>query len=144
MHHFRQLSKEDREMLLKFPAYVTLLAANSAQGLEKSEKNEALKFAHIKTFTSHPLLRDFYQEVDQHFKRDIETLDAELPKEKDQREQVIRKGLIAIEMILGKLDEEYGLVMHKSMQSFKEHVSKAHHNVLESFVFPVPIKGLTS
>jgi len=29
------------------------------------------------------------------------------------------------------------------MKSFKEHVSEAHHNVLEDFLFPIPIKGLT-
>lgn len=142
MQHFKELPQTDREKLLQFPAYLTLLAANNVS-LEKSEKQEAQKFAHIKTFTSHPLLRDFYEEVDSRFKSDLEKLDAELPKDKDQREQTIRKRLVEIEMVLGKLSEEYSLIMHKSMQSFKEHISRAHHNVLESFVFPVPIKGLT-
>lgn len=143
MQHYQDLTPEDRAKLLLFPAYLTLLASNSNGGLEESEKKQAQRFAHIKTFTSHPLLRDFYDEVDSHFKTDLERLDAELPKDKDQREQIIRKRLIEIEMVLGKLNEEYSLIMHKSMRSFKEHISKAHHNVLESFVFPIPIKGLT-
>jgi hypothetical protein len=29
------------------------------------------------------------------------------------------------------------------MKSFKDHVSKAHHNVLVDFIFPMPIKGLS-
>jgi hypothetical protein len=33
--------------------------------------------------------------------------------------------------------------MNQSMKSFKEHVSASHQNFLESFIFPVPIEGIT-
>jgi len=46
-------------------------------------------------------------------------------------------------LILKKLGKEYASTMHRSMKTFKDHVSKAHRNVLEYFVFPLPIKGLT-
>jgi hypothetical protein len=29
------------------------------------------------------------------------------------------------------------------MKSFKEHVSKAHHNILVDFIFPMPLEGLS-
>ncbi|MCU7549288.1 hypothetical protein OCK74_09180 [Chitinophagaceae bacterium LB-8] len=42
-----------------------------------------------------------------------------------------------------KLGKEYASAMRRSMQSFKDHVSKAHHNVLVDFIFPIPIKGIS-
>jgi hypothetical protein len=41
------------------------------------------------------------------------------------------------------LGEGYRSAMHRSMKSFKDHVSKAHRNVLIDFIFPMPIKGLS-
>lgn len=48
-----------------------------------------------------------------------------------------------IEKVVLKLGKEYAAVMHRNMKSFKEHVSKAHHNVFIDFIFPMPIEGLT-
>ena len=42
MKQFSTLTKEEREALLKFPAYITLLAANSDGLLDKAEINEAI------------------------------------------------------------------------------------------------------
>jgi len=66
-----------------------------------------------------------------------------LPTEKDFREAAIKKELLKLEKIVQKLGKDYTLTMHSSMKSFKEHVSKAHHNVLTNFIFPLPIPGLT-
>jgi hypothetical protein len=38
--------------------------------------------------------------------------------------------------------EEYTLAMHRSLKTFKEHVSNAHHSVIEDFVLPLSIPGL--
>jgi hypothetical protein len=38
---------------------------------------------------------------------------------------------------------DFAKIMHKSMHSYTEHVSKAHNNVLEYFLIPFYIKGLT-
>ena len=70
-------------------------------------------------------------------------LDRDLPKENDKREATIKKELLNLEIIVLKLGKEFTSTMHRSMQSFKEHVSKAHHNVLVDFIFPIPIHGLT-
>jgi hypothetical protein len=51
--------------------------------------------------------------------------------------------LVNLEKIVLKLGEKYVSVMHSSMKSFKEHVSKAHRNVLADFLFPLPIEGIT-
>ncbi|MEO5995257.1 MAG: hypothetical protein ABIO76_03770 [Ginsengibacter sp.] len=72
-----------------------------------------------------------------------EELDKGLPEERDKREKAIRSELAEPEKIVAKLGKEYVSIMRRSLKSFKDHVSKAHHNVLLDFIFPVPIKGLT-
>lgn len=51
MKQFNTLTKEEKEVLLKFPAYITLLAANSDGSLDKAEKKETIKLEHIKTYS---------------------------------------------------------------------------------------------
>ncbi len=137
MKQFRNLSIQEKETLLKFPAYISLLAANSDGKLDKSEKKSAIKFSHIKTYSSDPLLAEFYKEADNVFKHNIEQLDKELPDEKEQRGTVIKNELLKLEKIVLKRGQDYASTMHRSMNSFKDHVSKAHHNVLMDLLFPL-------
>jgi hypothetical protein len=141
MKPFKNLSEEEYKMLLKFPAFISLLAANQDGKLDEVEKKSAIKFAHIKTFTCNPLLIDFYEEVDKVFERNIVDLDQELPKGKENRDAAIRSELLKLESIVLKSGQVYTSTMFESMLSFKDHVSKAHNNVLVDFVFPLSIKG---
>jgi anaerobic ribonucleoside-triphosphate reductase len=143
MKQFSTLTKDEREALLKFPAYITLLAANSDGLLDKAEKKEALKLEHVKTFSADPLLKEFYQEADKVFKNNLEKLVENLPEGRKSREAAIKSELAKLEKIIWKLGDDFASVMHHSMKSFKDHVSKAHHNVLVDIIFPLPIKGLS-
>jgi hypothetical protein len=143
MKPFKKLSVQENEELLKFPAYISLLAANSDGKLDEVEKMSAIKFVHTKTFSSDPFLVNFYLEADKVFENNIEKLDKDLPKEKDKREAIIRKEILNLEMIILKLGKKYTSSMHQSMKSFKEHVFKAHHNIIVDMILPLPIPGLT-
>jgi len=123
--------------------YVSMLAAEKNDHLDKIEKRTAIQFCHIKTFTCYPLLSKFYQAAEKNFESNISELDSALPINKADREEMILKDLAKIENILLKLGTDYALVMHRSMRSFKNHVSRAHRNILEYFVFPLPINGIT-
>jgi len=140
---FKKLSVGEKGALLKFPVYISLLAAENDDKLDEDEKKAAIKLSHIKTFSCDPLLAEFYKEADMVFKNNIEQLDKNLPKEKNKKDAVIKMELLKLEEIITKLGDKYSSVMHHSMQSFKEHVSKAHNNVLVDFIFPIPIQGLT-
>jgi len=143
MKSFKDLTESENNALLKFPAYITLLSANSDGILDEAEKKSAIKFSHIKTYSCDPLLDEFYKEADRDFEYNIELLNKNLPAEKHSRETAIRKEMANIEKIVLKLGKEYTSVMRRSMKSFKDHVSKAHHNVLVDFIFPLPIKGIS-
>jgi hypothetical protein len=141
MNPFEKLSKQEYELLLKFPVYISLLAVNFDGNIDETEKKTAIKFAHTKTFTSDPLLREFYNEADLVFEKNIVQLDNELPSEKETRKAAINKELLIIDKIVFKLGEDYVSKMHDSMNSFKEHVLKAHQNIVFDFMFPFPISG---
>ena len=143
MSLFKNLSAKEKEALLKFPVYISLLAASCDDTLDETEKEAAIKFAHTKTFSCDPLLTKFYTEAEKVFESNIAQIDKELPKEKHSREDAIKKELKNLNKIIMKLGKEYTLTMHRSMTSFKNHVSKAHHNVFVDFIFPLPIPGLS-
>jgi hypothetical protein len=140
---FEKLSNADQTEFLKFPAYISLLAANKDGTTDKQELKTAIDFDHMKTYTCNPILSGFYEKADHVFKNNLIELDNELPKGKGDRDTAIMAKLGMIEKLLLKFDKVYASTMHQSMKSFKEHVSASHQNFLESFIFPVPIKGIT-
>ena len=143
MNNLDILTTPEKETLLRFPAYISLLAAENDNSLDETERKAAIRFCHIKTYSSDPLLSEFYKEAEKVFEKNITVLDEELPKNKAEREKRIKHDLVKIEPILLKLDPGYASIMHRSMKSFKNHVSRAHRNVLEYFIFPLPINGIT-
>lgn len=140
---FENLSKADQKEFLKFPAYISLLAANKDGIVDQQEIKTAIDFDHMKTYTCNPMLSGFYEKADQVFKDNIVELDSELPKGKEDRDNTLMSKLGTLEKMLLKFDKVYAATMHQSMKSFKEHVSATHQNFLENFIFPIPIKGIT-
>ena len=143
MKLYENLNSAEKEMLLKFPAYISLLAANADGKMDDAEKKEAIKLTHIKTYSSGPELSTFYKDAEIVFQKNINQLDQQLPKDKNAREAAINVELEKLKAILCKLGKEYSRHMKKSMQSYTHHVSKAHNNVIESFLIPIHIDGLT-
>jgi hypothetical protein len=140
---FKDLSQPEREQLLKFPIYLSLLAASKDCRLDGREMHTAIKLTHIKTFSCDPVLADYYAEVDKNFETTATEISGQFPVDKEARELAIKRELNKLELILRKLDNRYAAIMHESLRSYKDHVSRAHRNVLEYFIFPLPISGIT-
>ena len=143
MKIFKRLTNKQIDALLKYPAYISILAASIDDTLDKAEEKAAIEIAHTKAFSSDPILKKFYKEVEKVFIKNLEQLENELPKDKISREAAIKKELLHLENIVKKLGKKYDIAMHQSMKSFKDHISRAHHNVLIDLIFPIPIPGLT-
>ncbi len=143
MSIFENISEYEKNALLNYPAYISLLAANKDGVLDEAEKKAAVDLYRTKTFANDALLEEFYSEQDAVFEKNLLDIDMKLPKDKQKRESMIKTELIYISNVLSKLDEKYSTAMNKSMEAFKEHVSKAHHSILVSFILPIPISGLS-
>jgi len=142
MNSYRSLSAEQKLALLKLPVYVSLLAATD-NTLDEAEKLSAIKLAHTRSFSCEPLLSEFYMEADKEFGNIINQLNRELPKQNQKREDIIKHELFKLEKIIAKLDSEFIEAMERSLKTFKEHVINAHHSVIEDFVLPISIPGLS-
>jgi hypothetical protein len=142
MTTYNKLSPTDQQELLKFPVYISLLAANADGTTDDEEKNTAVAFEHTKTYSGNPILGDFYSKSEALFKENWCQLDNELPKGKIERDKELKVLIEKAAPILQKFDPDYQKAVHKSMLAFRDHVSRAHHNVLLDFIFPIPIKGI--
>src|SRR6218665_93646 len=143
MELFKNLSPQEEEKLLKFPVYIALLASNADGAFDDIEKKSAIELTHIRSYQSKHSLSEFYKKAELVFEKNILEIDSNLPKGKEEREIALKTALSSLEEILEKLGYAYSKLMHESMQSFKEHVSNAHGGILQHFIFPFPIKGIT-
>jgi len=145
IRQFEKLTNEERNLLYKAPALVSVLASSSFNKTEinPSQKADAIKLAHLKTFTAKPLLLNYYAEVEKGFKAAFETaIQKYFPFDEAKRSE-LKKELENIHIIIKKLDKEYADVLSKSLENYTKHVKAASHSVFQDFIFPIPIKGLT-
>lgn len=133
-----QLNETDRKTLLRAPSLVAILAAISDDGkVSKQEKAASIKLAHFRTYTSHPLLHNYYTEVDKVFEKYFEEALAELPEDWKAKESFIEEKLAALADVLPKVNSVYAKTLVKSLESFARHVFKSNSSFLEYFVLPV-------
>ncbi len=140
-----KLSTEDRNLLYKAPVLVSVLASSSFDEVKinKSQKTDAIKLAHLKTFTAMPLLLPYYAEVEKGFKEAFEAaIKKYFPFDEAKRNE-LKKEMDKISLVINKLDKEYAEALGKSFERYAKHVKKAAHSVFQDFIFPMPIKGLS-
>lgn len=107
-----ELSAEYRAILLKAPALVSVLVASGDHEISKSEKADAVKMAHLKTYTANPLLINYYKEVETDFVRNFqETVKKYSPFDNLKRE-ALKKEISIANNILTKLDPEISKTLH--------------------------------
>ena len=141
---YEDLTPSEKELLKKYPVYVSLLAATyHNHGMDSKEKQTAIEFIHVKSFHSVPELTAFYDDAEKDFEKNLVLLNQQLPQEKKARETKIQEEIVKIEHIVKSMDGDFAAALHKSMEAFREHVSNSHQSLVEYFVFPIPIKGLT-
>ncbi len=140
---FGILNAADLELLFKAPALVSVLAASTYNRINQDQKAEALKLAHLKTFTARAELISYYRQVEQHFQSDFEALEKQFfPFDKPNRE-ALRTEIEKANVIISKLDEHVAEVLHQSLSDYATHIKRSGIGILDDFIFPLLIKGLT-
>lgn len=133
-----KLSDKDRETVLRAPAIVALLAAVSDDGkVSSSEKSEAIRLAHLRTYTSPEILHNFYRAVDEVFESYFEEELNQLPDNKEDREKRLADRLKDLDEVLPKMNKVYAKELVISLKSFSRHVFKTNSGFLEYFVLPI-------
>lgn len=140
---FEKLTDEERALMFKAPVLVSVLASCSLNEVNKSSKADAIKLAHLKTFTADPLLLAYYNVVEKDFKDEFEAALKKYFPFGEAEQNSIKKEMGKIGLIMNKLNVGYADVLNRSLAKYSNHVKKAGHSIFEDFLFPVPIKGLT-
>lgn len=143
LYSFKDLTSREQELLIRFPVYLSLMAAREDHKLDNKERKTVIKLTHIKKFACDPRLADYYAAVDKDFESSVTEISADLPKAEPQRELAIKRELNHLRLILRKLDEDYAASLYSSLRSYTSQVHRAHRHILEYFLFPLPINGMT-
>lgn len=133
-----RLDEIDRGIILRAPAVVALLAAVSDDGIvSEDEKAAAIKLAHFRTYTSKPILHNYYKEVDKCFVENFESIMAQLPEDWKEKERFLENRLTNLDPVLQKIDPVYAEELITSLKSFAKHVFKSNSNFLQNFLLPI-------
>jgi hypothetical protein len=140
---FKKLTTQERKLLYTAPVLVSVLASCSFKKINKIQKADALKLAHLKTFTAIPLLIPYYTIAEEKFKELFEEAIKEyFPFDEGKRIE-LKKEIDKVNLVIEKLDIEYARVLHKSLEKYARHVKRSTHSVFVDFILPFPIPGLT-
>jgi hypothetical protein len=140
---FENLLPSEAHILLKAPALISVYAACSLRGVNPAQKTDAVKLAHLKTFTAHPTLIPFYREVENNFKDEFEEAAKMYMPFDDEQMDRLKQKIERIKFIVRKLEPEYAKLLLRSFEKYERHVRRAAHSVVEDFIFPIPIPGLS-
>jgi len=135
---FSGISKNEFNQLIDIPVWLSLFAAYSQDGeVSEYEKAEAVKLAHLRTFTAPKSLRKFYEKVDEHFEERFNTLHRRLPESDEDRKLYLEAQIKNGHAILHKLDSDITESLEESLESFYEHVFKADQSFFQYFALPI-------
>jgi len=140
---FERLSQNEIDLLLKAPVLVSLLAVSADDEISHAEKADAVKMAHMRTFTAVPVLIPYYKEVEKGFKKYFDEGVKKYSPFNDASREELKKEVSELNKVIAKLDKEYAIELHASLRSYAKHVRTANRSLLENFIFPLAIPGLT-
>ncbi|HKL03426.1 MAG TPA: hypothetical protein VJ911_07105 [Cryomorphaceae bacterium] len=135
---FDSVSKEEMKYLLDIPIWLALTAAYRNDGVvSESEKADAVKLAHLRTFTAPKSLQQYYEKVDGIIEKRFEVLNSRLPKSERDREIYLVSQIKRSHALIKKLDRDVAETLEASLASFYEHVFRADKSFFQYFALPV-------
>jgi NADH dehydrogenase/NADH:ubiquinone oxidoreductase subunit G len=140
---FEKLTASEQDVLLKAPAIVSLLAASATGQINEWEKTDAIKLAHLKTYSANPLLIPYYKEAEKVFERNFEAMAKKYAPFDEPKRAMMQDEIEDVNDVIAKLDDAFAIALHTSLAGYAEHVKKAYKGLVVNFLFPFPIPGLT-
>ena len=140
---FNDLTDSEQSVLLNAPVWISVLASSSYKKINASQKEDAIHLSHLKTVTANPALLAYYREVEKIFETEFENTVKQYFPFGDEEKAALKKQIEQVHKVAEKLDPTYRDILLKSFHKYETHVKRAGHSVIEDFIFPIPIPGLT-
>jgi hypothetical protein len=139
---FEKLTPQEQELLIKAPVLLSVLASCSENAINKTQKSDAIKLAHIKTFTAVVELQPYFKEVEKNFKEHFEQIAKQYYPFDDIHRNLLKSEIKNIEKIIAKLNPSYGKALSKSLERYTIHVKRATYSIFQDFIFPLAMLDL--
>ena len=137
-----KLSLQEQELVMKAPVLLSVLASCSDHVINKTQKADAIKLAHIKTFTAVPELQPYFKEVEKNFKEQFEQVADEYYPYDEEHRNLLKLEVMKMQKIISKLSPSYGLALNKSLERYTIHVKRATYSIFQDFIFPLAMLEL--
>jgi hypothetical protein len=98
-----KLSPQEYELLIKAPALFSVLASCSDHGINKTQKSDAIKLAHIKTFTAEPELQPYFKDAKKNFKEHFDQIASLYYPFDEFRRDMLKLEIKKVQHIISKL-----------------------------------------
>ena len=125
IYELEPLNKEDKELIMKTPAFIAVLMAGADNDIDPQEVNRAVELVNVKTFSEKQDLQTYYQEVEKTIERDINSIIDALPKTAEERNPIISDELAKLNHALGKIKASYAHDLYKSWKGYAGSVARS-------------------
>ena len=139
---FEKLNLRDQELLIKAPVLLSVLASCSEHGVNQKQKADAIKLAHIKTFTALPELQPYFKEAEKNFKEHFEEAAERYYPFDEEHRLLLKMEIKNIREIISRLNPVYATALSKSLERYVIHVKKATYSIFRDFIFPLAMPDL--
>jgi hypothetical protein len=139
---FEKLNFREQELLIRAPVLLSVLASCSEHGINQKQKADAIKLAHIKTFTALPELQPYFKEVEKNFKEHFEEAAERYYPFDEEHRHLLKMEIKNIREIISRLNPTYAVALTKSLERYVIHVKKATYSIFRDFIFPLAMPDL--
>lgn len=118
--------------------WTSILAAVHQDGvIQRTERAEAIKQAHIRSFHASDYLRPIYEHLDSHFERDFDKFSSLLPEGQDAMEAFIASRLAESLSMLEALGGAFTQKFNADLRDFYYRIFRVESNAFQFFAFPI-------
>lgn len=118
--------------------WTTILAAIHQDGvISRSERAEAIKQAHVRTFSTEDYLKPIYAHLEEHFEKDFDAYSNMLEGEQEEQEKMIKDKLEEALEILPSIGPLFTKKFSEDLKDLYGKVFHADSSVFQFFAFPV-------
>ena len=138
MNEILQNQKEElKELIFKTPAFLTLYAVSHKDNrLEHAEERSVSIYLSVLCNQGPDELKDFFLEVKKTFNDDLNHLNKELPKGREERKKKIEATLLPVKQFIKSMPEEKGEIFRDALLGFITHARSTVGDTLESVMLP--------
>ncbi len=125
LYQLEKLNKEEKELILNAPAYITILIAGADDDISDTEIKRSLELVHIKTYSESIDVRDLYEKIDANFESRLNDLIHALPTTLAERETAVIEALTKLNAIFNKMDARVSHRYYLSLLDFSAFIARA-------------------